>query len=273
MLNAMDVFDNRTRLINISWFPVIPFAAQAAGFLLNAMNRGYNSGLAAENTALHKQMEEYQEAHQTQMMEMTQLLEELKGRNLTSFEAIAENDEQAKEAIIKLAQQAKPLGLEGNHVALFGTTSCGKSTMLNVLYGKKVAETGFGETTREIKSYQANDFVLWDIPGKNDEVSYMSMQYISFFKGLTRRIILVTNTLKESSSMMKLLDAIGLDYDIVVNKMDQCKKEEEAKFREAIETEKQTLGLQGVRSIFYISAENPTQFPDWLKMVDYLTGR
>ncbi|CAF4163901.1 unnamed protein product [Adineta steineri] len=247
MLNAMDVFDNRTRLINISWFPVIPFAAQAAGFLLNAMNRVICEPLGvAESTG---RFENEHRATNTGL------------------------DELRKNTIIKLAQQAKPLGLEGNHVALFGTTSCGKSTMLNVLYGKKVAETGFGETTREIKSYQANDFVLWDIPGKNDEVSYMSMQYISFFKGLTRRIILVTNTLKESSSMMKLLDAIGLDYDIVVNKMDQCKKEEEAKFREAIETEKQTLGLQGVRSIFYISAENPTQFPDWLKMVDYLTGR
>jgi GTP-binding protein EngB required for normal cell division len=75
------------------------------------------------------------------------------------------------------------------------------------------------------------------IPGKNDEVSYMSMQYISFFKGLTRHFILVTHTLKEDSSMMKLLDSIALDYDIVVNKMGHVKF--------------------------------PQLFPDWVKMVDH----
>ncbi|CAF3886457.1 unnamed protein product [Adineta steineri] len=225
---------------------------------------------AARYEKLHEQMAQYQEAHKTQIEQMAKLMEELKKKNLTSFEDIAEKDKQAKEAIIKLAKEAEPFEMEGNNIALFGITSCGKSTMINVLYGKEVAETGKGETTLRIQSYQATDFVLWDIPGKNDEVSYMSMQYISFFKGLTHRIILVTNTLKENSSMMKLLDAIGLDYDIVVNKMDECDDKEQPKFRKGIQKEVQTLGLKGVGRIFYVSAKNPLQFPDWADMVDYL---
>ncbi|CAF1586605.1 unnamed protein product [Adineta steineri] len=226
---------------------------------------------AARYNELYKRMEQYQEAHKTQMEQMTKLLEDLKKKKLTSFEDIAENDKEAKEAIIKLAKEAKPFEMEGNNIALFGRTSCGKSTMLNKLHGKEVAETGKGETTLKIQSYQATDFVLWDIPGKNDEVSYLSLQYISFFKGLTHRIILVTDTLKENSSMMKLLDAIGLNYDIVVNKMDECDDEEQPKFREKIKEEVQTLELKGVDRIFYVSAKFPAQFPDWLAMVDYLT--
>ncbi|CAF1497850.1 unnamed protein product, partial [Adineta steineri] len=29
-------------------------------------------------------------------------------------------------------------------------------------------------------------------------------------------------------------------------------------------------GLKGVGRIFYVSAKNPLQFPDWADMVDYL---
>jgi GTP-binding protein EngB required for normal cell division len=150
-------------------------------------------------------------------------------------------------------------------------TATGKSTMLNKLYGQNVAETGIGETTGQIKSYKTKDFVLWDIPGKNDEVSYMSMQYISFFKGLTRRLILVTHTLKENSGMMKFMDAIGLDYDVVVNKMDRYDEEERPEFCAKIQEEKQTIGLKGVGRIFFVSAKFPRQFPDWLDMVHYLS--
>ncbi|CAF4655138.1 unnamed protein product [Rotaria socialis] len=229
--------------------------------------------LAAQNERLQQQIQEYQTLHQEQIKEMTELLSQLKKKQLNTFEDIEENDKAAKEALIKLARKATPIGMAGNNVALFGITSTGKSTMLNALYGEKVAETGIGETTIQLTSYKTEHFVLWDVPGKNDEVSYMSMQYMSFFKGLTRRIILVGNTLKENSSMMKLLDAVGLDYDIVVNKMDQYEDEKErAVFCNKIKSEVQTLKLKGAEHIFFVSAKFPKQFPDWLDMVNYLTS-
>ncbi|CAF1062638.1 unnamed protein product [Adineta steineri] len=286
----------------MSWLSVIPVGAQAVGILLNAVGLGKESKPSIDekcmrlleneqrarlaeldNKKLIEEMQRKEEAQKEKDREadaqykklherMVELLEKLEKKKLTSFDAIADNDKEAKGAISKLAKEAKPLGLEGNNIALFGVTSAGKSTMLNKLYGKKVAETGIGETTLEIQSYAAKGFTLWDIPGKNDEVSYMSMQYMSFFKGLTHRIILVTYTVKENSSMMKLLDAIGLDYDIVVNKMDQIDDEEEPRFREEIQKEVQRLGLKGIGRIFYVSAKFPAQFPDWLAMVDYLTN-
>jgi GTP-binding protein EngB required for normal cell division len=234
--------------------------------------RDRNKHLAEQNERLHRQIENYQQQHEVQLKEMNKLLGELKKKQLNTFEDIENNDKKAKEALIRLAKQAAPFGMEGNNVALFGITSSGKSTMLNKLFGEKVAEVGIGETTIKMTSYKTTHFILWDIPGKNDEVSYMSLQYISFFKGLTRRLILVTNTLKENSSMMKLLDAIGLDYDVVVNKMDLYSEEQIPKFCEKIRKEKETIGLKGLGRIFFLSAEYPNQFSDWLDMLNYLTN-
>ncbi|CAF4280025.1 unnamed protein product, partial [Rotaria sordida] len=123
----------------------------------------------------------------------------------------------------------------------------------------------------EVSSYSGRDFILWDIPGRNDEVTYTRMQYISFFKGLTRRLILVQSTIKENSSIMKLLDAIELHYDIVVNKMDRIEEEERVEFCEQIRKEISKIGLKGVGRVFFVSAKYPAQFPDWLEMVNYLT--
>jgi GTP-binding protein EngB required for normal cell division len=227
--------------------------------------------LAAENIELEKQLEHYQKQHEDELKEMEKLLAQLKAKKLNSFEDIENQDKQAKEALIRLAKKAKPIGMEGNNIAFFGLTATGKSTILNKLFGQKVAETGIGETTSRITSYKTKDFILWDIPGKNDEVSYMSMEYISFLKGLTRRLILVTNTLKENSGLMKFMDAIGLDYDVIVNKMDLYPKEQIPEFCEKIRKEKETIGLKSLGHIFFVSAEYPKMFPDWLDMVHYLS--
>ncbi|CAF3312485.1 unnamed protein product [Rotaria socialis] len=104
--------------------------------------------------------------------------------------------------------------------------------LANSLSGSKVAEIGSGETTMEIKPYHSERFTLWDIPGRNDEMSHLSMHYVGFWKGLTRRLVLITTTVKENTSTMKLLDAINLHYDIVVNKFDQVDEEERAKFQQ-----------------------------------------
>ncbi|CAF1411910.1 unnamed protein product [Rotaria sordida] len=230
-----------------------------------------NNELVTENIELQKQLEHYQREHEEQTKQMTKLLAELKEKKLDSFEAIEAHDKKAKQTLIQLAQQAKPIKMEGNNIALFGLTSTGKSTMLNSLLGEKKAATGAGETTIEVSSYSGRDFILWDIPGRNDEVTYTRMQYISFFKGLTRRLILVQSTIKENSSIMKLLDAIELHYDIVVNKMDRIEEEERVEFCEQIRKEISKIGLKGVGRVFFVSAKYPAQFPDWLEMVNYLT--
>ncbi|CAF1675056.1 unnamed protein product, partial [Adineta ricciae] len=88
---------------------------------------------------------------------------------------------------------------------------------------------------------------------------------------LTHRLILIQSTLKENSSMMKLLDEIGLNYDIIVNKFDQVDEHEREGFKTHIQNEIVTLGLKRVNKIFYICAKQPQLFEDWLQLVNWLT--
>jgi GTP-binding protein EngB required for normal cell division len=154
-----------------------------------------------QNADLHKRLNEIQL--------------QLKDKKIESFEALAKHDEKAKIALIKLAQEAQPITMVGINIGLFGITSTGKSTMLNSLLGQKVAETGVSETTTKITPYPGTQYTLWDVPDRNDEISYLSLEYIAFFKGLSRRLILIQATVKENTSMLRLLDELDLRYDIV----------------------------------------------------------
>lgn len=193
-------------------------------------------------------------------------------KKIETFDDLAEHDREAKQKFIELAQETKPHQLSGYNIGLFGLTSTGKSTMLNSLLGEKKAATGAGETTIEVTPYAGKGYTLWDVPGRNDEISYLSMQYISFFKGLSKRMILVYSTLKENSSLMKMLDAIGIKYDIVLNKFDQVDEEERDALKSKIRSEVTSLGLRGVQKIYFLSAKKPNMFPDWLTLVNDLTS-
>lgn len=196
----------------------------------------------------------------------------IKKINVNCFETLAAQDKNLTDAFIELANKTEPVKLPDNSYAFFGLTSTGKSTILNGILGSNVAETGYGETTTDIKPYLGTNFFIWDIPGKNDEISYMTMPSISFWKGLKKRLIVIQSTVKENSSMMKLMDAIGLNYDIVVNKLDIINSEQQQKFCQQIQNEIVSLGLKRVDNVFFISAQYPNKFPDWNKMVNYLTN-
>jgi GTP-binding protein EngB required for normal cell division len=96
------------------------------------------------------------------------------------------------------------------------------------------------------------------------------MEYISFFKGLSRRLILIQATVKENSSMMKLLDEIGLRYAIVLNKFDKVEQEEQTEVQKQIRSEVEQIGLKGVENVFFVSAKHPNMFSDWMDMAKYL---
>ncbi|CAF4149973.1 unnamed protein product [Rotaria sordida] len=177
------------------------------------------------------------------------------------------------EALKRMAATTQPLPMTATNFAFFGITSCGKSTMLNQFLGKPVAATGAGETTTQIQRYDGSGFSLYDIPGKNDEISYFTMEYVAFWKGLTARLILIMATIKEMTSVFRLLDAINLTYDIVVNKFDQHEEDERDQLKVQIREEINQFGLKGVENIWFVSSKHPQMFDDWLQMVHSLTGR
>ncbi|CAF3187221.1 unnamed protein product, partial [Rotaria sp. Silwood2] len=166
----------------------------------NIFGRGGSSsggGGGEENAALREELHQYREQHSELLQRFNELLEQMKEKKIDSFEELGRQDKKHQRVLVELAQKTEPMKMVGINIGLFGITSTGKSTMLNSLLGKKVAETGVGETTTKITPYQGMQYTLWDVPGRNDEINYLSMEYISFFKGLTRRLILIQATIKE----------------------------------------------------------------------------
>ncbi|CAF4560103.1 unnamed protein product [Rotaria sp. Silwood2] len=255
-----------------AFLPWIPVATQVIQSLLDGGRSKSGGGGGGDNAALREELRQYREQHTELLKSFNKLVDGLKDKKIDSFESLAQQDERAKKALIELAQKTEPMKMVGINIGLFGITSTGKSTMLNSLLGKKIAETGVGETTTKITPYQGMQYTLWDVPGRNDEINYLSMEYISFFKGLTRRLILIQATIKENSSMMKLLDEIGLRYDIVFNKFDKVDEEERTAIQQQIRSEIKSLGLKGVDHVFFVSSKHIQMFPDWLTMVNLLTS-
>ena len=98
--------------------------------------------------------------------------------------------------------------------------------MINRLIGFDFAEAGAEETIKEIQRDEDQVYRLLVIPDRNDDLSYLSMEYIAFWKGLTWPWVLITATLKEMSQVFRLLDPLQLSDNIVVDKFDLVPFEE-----------------------------------------------
>lgn len=205
------------------------------------------------------------------MEQYTALIKRIEEQEISSFEDLVKYDEKAAQALIKLATGTPAMQMTGRNFGFFGVTSTGKSTMINKLLGQELAATGVGETTKEIRAYNGFNYTLYDIPGRNDDVSYFSMQYVAFWKGLTRRLVLIHHTVKEMTKVFHLLDVIGLHYDIIINKFDRVELEEREPFKQQIHDEIKECKLKGVDNVWFLSSRNPPQFPDWIEMVKFLT--
>lgn len=224
------------------------------------------------NAQLARQFEVSQAANAQLAQQFQKIVQQMEDQKINSFDDLQRLDKKNADALIQLAKQVAPIEMKGINVAIFGITSTGKSTIINKLLGKNLAAVGIGETTKDIQPYDGVGYRLFDIPGRNDDIQYFSADYISFWKGLTYRMVAITHTVKEMTKVFKLLDAINLNYDIIVNKFDQVDAEEADAFKEQLRQEVKDAGLQGVNRMFFVSARNPQQFPDWLEMCDYITG-
>ena len=212
---------------------------------------------------------------QEEMNRERQKVDEMK-RLMAEMERKAKRDawkhERRREKILaRLARQAQRDKMPGTNIGVFGQTSTGKSTMINSLVGSRVADVGVGETTKHKKAYQGRNCTYWDTPGRNDESTYTNEEYISFIKGLTRRLIIIQSTVKENLKLIRLLDSLGLGYDLVVNKFDDIEEHERRKFQRQIRDEITSLGLEQMKNLFFLSAQHPKMFSDWLTMINCLT--
>ncbi|CAF1532252.1 unnamed protein product [Didymodactylos carnosus] len=253
----------------MAWIPVAVGAVGALSHFFGGKSR--TTVQYVTNPALEDALKTANNANAHLQKQFADIQQVLKEQQLDSFEKLKAYDHRAANALVELASQTRAMVLEGRTVALFGVTSSGKSTIINKLLNSKVAAVGVGDTTKAIQPFNGNGYCLYDIPGRNDDLSYFTSEYISFWKGLTHRLVTIQSTLREMTKVFSLLDAMDLRYDIVVNKFDLIEDANEAEaFRQQIRNEVHECGLKGVNKIFFVSAKKTDQFPDWIKLVQYL---
>ncbi|CAF0769496.1 unnamed protein product [Adineta steineri] len=245
---------------------VIAPACQLAITILNSLVK--TREMRQQSQQLTQELESYREENAALRNKFEELQEHLTANKLTSYEDLIKHDKEKADTLVNLANDTKKLDMQGLNIGLFGQTSTGKSAMINSMLGEEVAETGYGETTTFAKPYESKmaNYTLHDLPGKNDSVSYFTMEYIAFWKGLSSRVIVIEKTVKEMTTVIQLLDAIDLHYDLVVNKLDCVPEAERESFKQKIQSEIKECNLKNCDHVWFVSAINIQQF-DWLQMV------
>lgn len=162
------------------------------------------------------------------------------------------------------------MSMRGHKTGVLGLNSSGKSTIVNALLGENRAAIGPGETTFELTPYYGHGFTLWDFPGRYEAPDPVT-EDVSLLTQLSVRLVVVSYTIKESLRLMRVLEQLNLNYDIVFNKFDLNDDEEREQLKNTIRSEVEQFGLKRVNHIYFLSAKYPKMFPDWLRMVNDLT--
>jgi GTP-binding protein EngB required for normal cell division len=218
--------------------------------------------------------EEYHTRSQESDVNMEEMKKQLTAMSIRNLSDIDTNDTLRLDTIFRLGSNILPLSLSGTAIGFIGNTSVGKSSVINSCFGQEVCETGIGQVTLEPHSYALpnSSLVFWDLPGQNDDVSYLSIKYISFLKAMSFVGVVVTSTVSEISTVLKLLESLRIPYHIIVNKIDQAKSPQQLdRFKGQLTSEVARLGVC-CKGLFFVSAEN-IRMGDWVKLMDAITAR
>lgn len=158
-------------------------------------------------------------------------------------------------------------------VAFYGQTSTGKSSLINLIMGQKVAEVGPGETTMNITPYIAphGRLCLYDYPGNNDEISYYSGDILSLAKSMDLSCVLFTSTIKTNLKYCRLLTSMKCSFVALLTQTDNPKWTEESIGKVKQQTNDLLKDFQGYKGCFAVSSEGNGLLHDTPQFMVFLT--
>jgi len=159
-------------------------------------------------------------------------------------------------------------------VAFLGKTSCGKSTMINKIYGTKCKTSPLRCTQGVEMVVSSDDLEVFDVYGVNDEETYASLKVLKKTKELHVVVCIYTDAVDHVLKLARLLDALNLNIIFVRNKCEdfnaeecrEVKQHDESKLKSLIKkvnffgviiaSGKTGLGMKGI-SATIATATNP----------------
>mmetsp|Transcript_21550 Transcript_21550/g.49739 ORF Transcript_21550/g.49739 Transcript_21550/m.49739 type:complete len:271 (-) Transcript_21550:335-1147(-) len=149
-----------------------------------------------------------------------------------------------------------------------GKVSVGKSTVVNALFGSKVAATGRRVTTKKPTLIEGGlqlrrKTLVWDLPGDDSNFSYMDLECVLLVNKLDVVIVVYDSTLDYANQVVRIALALEKKVILLRNKLDiddEDDDEDGDDWRKDIAKDKAELDEQlgpgyGIK-IFGVSAKN-----------------
>lgn len=152
-------------------------------------------------------------------------------------------------------------------IAISGQSGSGKSSLINAIVGRKVAEVGITETTTQIKSYKSGGINFFDLPGCGTEQFPVNV-YIDNCKlnSFDAVIIVTANRFYENDIwLIKEMVRIGRPVYVVRTKMDDTIRDgkydeglnEVEVFEKVKDDIRKNVGNVKINGIYLISSREP----------------
>lgn len=122
---------------------------------------------------------------EAQAQQVATLIKEIQEENkIESFSQLEAVDKKRFDAPMQIATNMPIPLATPNNVAFIGVSGAGKSSLINAIAGEKLCEEGITHTTSEMRAWPApnSNITFFDIPGKNDKISYFSASMMGFLK-------------------------------------------------------------------------------------------
>ena len=153
------------------------------------------------------------------------------------------------------------------NIAISGQSGAGKSSLINAIVGRKVAEVGITETTLNIKKYVSNGIHFSDLPGCGTErfpiKTYLENCNLESFDAV---IVVTANRFYENDVwLIKEMIRIGRPVYVVRTKMDEsilngkhdANLSEYEVFEKVKKDIKDNIGNLQIKGIYLISSREP----------------